>query len=76
MTMPIYDHIDYTLHAVDQMKSRRFTEADVELVLRLGEGRPGRRGKWIFELGNIRVVVVEYESSARIITVIRLRGRP
>ena len=55
------------------MKSRRFTEVDVDLVLRLGEGRPGNRGKWVFELGHIRVVVVEYESSARIITVIRLK---
>lgn len=73
--MPIYESIEYTPHAVDQMRSRRFTEADVDLVLRRGEGRPGRRGKWIFELGNIRVVVVEYKSSARIITVIRLRGK-
>jgi hypothetical protein len=74
-SMPLFDAIEYTWHARRQMQARRISEADVDLVLRVGEGRPGRHGKWIFELGHVRVVVVEYEGSARIITVVRLRGQ-
>ena len=72
--MPVYESIEYTPHALTRMKDRRITKADVELTLRLGEGRPARRDKWFFELGHIRVVVVEFEQSARVVTVIRLRG--
>jgi hypothetical protein len=73
--VPEYESIEYTWHALEQMRTRRIDYVTVELVLRHGEGRPGRHGKWIFELSNTRVVVVEFGSSARIITVIRLKGK-
>lgn len=73
--MPIFEQIRYTRHALERMDERRVSRADVELALRIGEGRPGKRGTWIYELGSWRVVAAEEDGSARIITVVRLRGR-
>lgn len=73
--MPIFEHIEYTRHAMERMDERGISHADVELTLRIGEGRPGKRGTWIYELGSWRVVTMEVGNSARIITVVRLRGR-
>ncbi len=72
--MPIFERIDYSSHATKRMRRRHITEEDVEIVLRFGAGRPGEEETWIYELGHIRVVVVEYESSARVVTVVRLKG--
>jgi len=73
--MPKYESIHYTWHSVKQMRARRITDRDVERALEFGDGRPGKHGKWLYEFGNIRVVIVEEVRTARIITVIRLRGR-
>jgi urease accessory protein UreE len=71
--MTLYEHIDISVHAARRMRQRRISREDVEVVLRFGEGRPGEEDTWIYELGHIRVVVVEYESSARVDTVVRLK---
>jgi hypothetical protein len=73
--VPLFEHITYTQHASDRMVERGISRDDVELMLRIGEGRPGKRGIWLYELGAWRVVTMEADGSARIITVIRLRGR-
>lgn len=73
--MPIFERIHYTEHALDRMRERGVSRADVELTLRIGEGRPGKHETWIYELGPWRVIVVEEVDSARVITVVRLRGR-
>lgn len=54
---------------------RRIAAKDMELTLRIGEGRPGDDETWIYELDDIRVIVVEDGLIAHIVTVIRLRSR-
>ncbi|HWV35199.1 MAG TPA: DUF4258 domain-containing protein [Thermomicrobiales bacterium] len=74
--MPIFDAIIYSWHARQRMKQRRIAAKDVELALRIGEGHPGDDGTWIYELGDIRVVIVDADdATAHIVTVIRLRNR-
>ena len=75
--MPIFDAIIYSWHARQRMKQRRIAAKDVELALRIGEGHPGDDGTWIYELGDIRVVIVDADddSTAHIVTVIRMRNR-
>ena len=72
--MPIFEPIDYTRHALQRMQERGIGRDDVELTLRIGEGRPGKQGTWIYELGKWRVITVELGETARVITVVRLRG--
>lgn len=72
--MPQYDTIEYTEHARRRMERRGVRPEDVELVLRHGEGRPGPHGSWLFELGRWRVAVIESGNTARVLTVIRLKG--
>lgn len=78
--MPEYDSIEFTQHALERMQERRISEDDVRIILRFGEGRPGRRGTWQYEIrsasgSGTRVIVKEFEERARVITVIRLRKR-
>ncbi len=74
--MPEFERISYTLHALEQMQGRRISEDDVLLALRHGDASfDFVDQQWLIELGHIRVVVVEYDDEARIVTVIRLRGR-
>ncbi len=72
--MPVFENVDYSVHAPRRMRRRRISKEDIEIVLRFGEGRPGEEETWIHELGHIRAVVVEYGSSARVVTVVRLKG--
>lgn len=63
--MPEYDSIEFTHHALERMQERRISREDVQLVLRLGEGRPGKRGTWLYEMRSgsgpgIRIVVKEF----------------
>lgn len=73
--MPIYETIAYTRHARERMDERRIHREDVELALRVGEGRPGKQGTWIFEAGPLRVIVREQNGTAIVITVMRLKGK-
>jgi Domain of unknown function (DUF4258) len=73
--MPEFESVVYTVHARTRMRKRRIPESEVERVLRFGEGRPDRRGQWIYEFDGTRVVIVESQSIARVITVVRLRGK-
>lgn len=73
--MPQYEMIGYTRHALARMAQRRIRHEDVELTLGIGDGRPGKRGTWVFEAGSIRVIVREHAHTATVITVIRLRGK-
>jgi len=73
--MPVYDKIAYTDHARDRMDERRIRPEDVEFTLRNGEGRPGRHGSWIYESGRYRIVIAEEGDTAKVLTVVRLRGR-
>jgi len=41
--MPLYESIEYTIYASEQMRYRHISQTDVELVLGVGEGQPGRR---------------------------------
>ncbi len=54
--MPIFDGIVYTRHALDRMTQRRISREDVELTQRVGEGRPGTLGSWVYERGPYRVL--------------------
>jgi hypothetical protein len=75
MAMPVFETVEYSDHATRQMRTRRIAKQQVELVLRIGEGGPGEdEGTWGYQLGFIRVIVVEYEHLARIVTAIRLPG--
>jgi uncharacterized protein YuzE len=70
MHVPEYDAIEFTHHALERMQERRLSEEDVRHILRFGEGRPGRRGMWLYEMqaasgAGTRVVVKELGSSAR-----------
>ena len=56
------------------MRRRRFPRQDVELVLRVGEGVEEDDGTWVYELGNIRVVIVERGTTAHVVTIVRLRS--
>lgn len=76
--MPEFEFIEYTRHARERMCDRRITPDEVEIALRFGDGRPGGSGTWVYELqsgsaAGIRVIVKEFNSSARVVTVIRLR---
>ncbi|HWK80136.1 MAG TPA: DUF4258 domain-containing protein [Thermomicrobiales bacterium] len=73
--MPIFDKIVYTIHAQERMAERRIRHDDVEFALRHGEGRPGKSGSWIIESGRYRIVIVEEGTTARVLTVVRLRGK-
>jgi hypothetical protein len=73
--LPVFDEITYTPHARERMEERRIRREDVEFTLRTGEGRPGKHGTWVYESGRYRVVVTEDHGAARVLTVIRLRGR-
>ncbi|MGC4192113.1 MAG: DUF4258 domain-containing protein [Thermomicrobiales bacterium] len=73
--MPVFDTIISTEHARERMADRRIRREDVEFTLRNGEGRPGKLGSWIYEAGRYRVVVIDDGGTARVLTVIRLRGR-
>lgn len=73
--MPVFDAIIYSWHARQRMKQRHIAAKDVELTLRIGEGRPGDDETWIYELDDIRVIVMEDGLVAHIVTVIRLRSR-
>jgi hypothetical protein len=78
--VPEYDSLEFTQHARERMQERRISADDVELTLRLGEGRPGARDTWVYEMrsvsgAGIRVVIKEMDVIARVITVIRLRRR-
>lgn len=73
--MPIFDKITYTKHAERRMRERRITREDVEFALRNGEGRPGEQDDWVFEVGRHRIVIVESENTARVLTVIRRKGK-
>jgi hypothetical protein len=78
--VPEYDSIEFTHHALERMQERRLSEEDIRHILRFGEGRPGRRGMWLYEMraasgAGTRVVVKEFGLSARVITVMRLRKR-
>lgn len=78
--MPELESVEYTKHATERMEERRISRDSVETTLRYGEGQPGRAGKWTYErvvLGGpgIRVVIVENDGVARVITVVRLRKR-
>ncbi len=72
--MPIFDSITYTMHVLERMRERSTSRIDAETDLQLGEGMPGEPETWMYEYGPIRVVVVEKDPSARIITVMRLQG--
>lgn len=72
--MPEFERISFTRHALAQMRGRRISESDVLLALRHGEAVFDIIDQqWLVELGHIRVV--EYDDDARIVTVVRLRGR-
>jgi hypothetical protein len=71
--MPVYSEITYSAHAERRMRKRRVSRADVTLVLRIGDGFPEEDGTWTYELGHIRVVIVERDTIAHVVTVIRLR---
>lgn len=73
--MPVFDEITYTQHARERMTERRIRREDVEFTLRTGDGRPGRHGTWIYESGRYRIVIAEEGDTARVLTVVRLRGR-
>lgn len=73
--MPVFDKIVYTEHARERMAERRIRLEDVEFTLRNGEGRPGKAGSWIYESGRYRVAIAEEAGIARVLTVVRLRGR-
>lgn len=74
--VPEFERISFTRHALAQMRGRRISESDVLLALRHGEAVFDIIDQqWLVELGYIRVVVVEYDDDARIVTVVRLRGR-
>lgn len=71
--MPEYEVITYSQHATQRMRQRRISRPEVALVLRIGEGYPEDDGTWIYELGHIRVVIIERDNAAHVVTVIRLR---
>ena len=73
--MPEFESVHYTEHARRRMRQRRIPEAEVERVLRFGEGHPDQKDKWVYELDDTRVIIVESQSIARVITVVRLRGK-
>lgn len=73
--MPEFEQVVYTEHARTRMQQRRISEGEVERRLRYGTGRPDRRNQWIYELDGTRDVVVENEASARVVPVVRLRGK-
>jgi hypothetical protein len=56
--MPQYSAITYSGHAEQRMRRRRLSRQDVELVLRIGEWVEEDDGSWLYDLGNIRVVIV------------------
>jgi urease accessory protein UreE len=72
--MPVYDEITYSDHARQRMRKRRIGRDDVELVLRIGDGRAEEDGTWIYELDTLRVIVVERGTAAHVVTVIHLRS--
>lgn len=71
--MPVYDGITYSFHARRRMQKRGISPQDVELVLRFGDGQQEEDGTWIYELERIQVVIAERETTAHVVTVIRLR---
>ena len=73
--MPIFEFVEYSTHAIERMRERRITRADVELVLRIAEGRPGESGTWVYERGHVRVIVAEHSTNAVVVTVVRLKGK-
>lgn len=73
--MPVFESIRYTTHALERMAERRIRPEDVEFTLRTGEGRPGKNGSWIIESGRYRIAIAEEGTTAKVLTVIRLRGK-
>lgn len=71
--MPAFETITYSTHAEWRMRKRGFSRQDVELVLRIGDGYMQDDGTWAYELGRVRVVIVDRDDAAHVITVIRLR---
>ena len=74
--MPELESVEYTRHATERMAERHISREAVEMTLRFGAGRPGRAGKWIYGRAGIggpglRVVIVEKDGVARVITVVR-----
>jgi hypothetical protein len=72
--MPTLAKITYTEHAQERMDERRICPEDVEFTLRNGVGSPGRNGSWIYASGRYRIVVADVGATARVLTVVRLRG--
>lgn len=72
--MPEYSEITYSRHARTRIAKRHIPESDVSLVLRIGDGYPEDDGTWIYSLGHIRVVIVERDDTAHVVTVIRQRS--
>jgi len=71
--------ITFTQHATTRMQQRRVLRTDVEAVLEDGEcAYDEENGTWNFEgpseFGRaIRVIVIDLDGEARVITVMRLR---
>lgn len=73
--MPVFEKIGYTQHARGRMNERRIGRKDDEFTWRTGDGRPGKQDSRIYESGRYRVVVTEGHGTARVFTVVRLRGQ-
>jgi len=71
--MPVFETITYSTHAEWRMCKRGFSRHDVELVLRIGDGYMQDDGGWVYELGRVRVMIVDHDDAAHVVTVIRLR---
>ena len=71
--MPVFDVITFSKHAERRMMKRRISRHEAELTLRIGTGFPEDDGTWIYELGQVRVVIVERGPAAHVVTVIQLR---
>jgi len=71
--MPVFETITCSAHAEWRMRKRGFSRHDVELVLRIEDGYMQDNGTWAYELGRVRVVIVDNDDAAHVVTVIRLR---
>lgn len=71
--MPIFRAMTFSAHALLRMRERRISREDVAFVLDHGEGTFEEDGTWFFDLGTIRVVVVDWGDIAHVVTVLKLR---
>jgi hypothetical protein len=74
--MPLFERITYSAHAFTRMRQRRIAPQDVALALRIGEGYEEEDGTWMYELGRVRVVILDRGDEAHVINVIKLKGHP